>query len=171
MAQRSRKRRGAGPVPAQAAPAGARRETRAARSEARDAEARAQLEPLAPGDRPPAVTVATLVALGLALANLVLFATGYRVKGAGSQLSGLVVFEVLLLAAAAGLWKVRYWAVLAFEALLGLIVVYTSLSLVVASNLAAVALCLGIAIPAGLLFYKLIRAMARIQMREHPRQT
>jgi hypothetical protein len=104
------------------------------------------------------------VALALAIANLALFAAGYRVKGAGTNASGLIVFEVLLFGAAAGLWKARYWAVLGFETLLGLIVVYASLSLVVASNLAAFALCLGIVLPAGFLFYKLIRSMARIQM-------
>lgn len=171
MAQRSRKRRIASAAPAEAPPPGALRQTRSERSAARDAEARAGLEPLVAGERPPAVTVAAIVALALAVANLALLAGGYRIKGGGSQTPGLVVFEVLLLAAAAGLWKARYWAVLGFEALLGLTIVYASLSLVVASNLAAVGLCLGIAIPAGVLFYKLIRAMARIQMREHPRQT
>jgi hypothetical protein len=166
LAQRSRKPRGAAPGPAHARPAGAPPQTRASRSEARDAAARARLEPLAPGERPAAVTVAAIVALGLAAANLVLFAVGYRVKGAGSHTGSLIVFEALLLTAAAGLWRARYWAVLGFETLLGLIIVFTALSLVVASNLAAVALCLGIAVPASLLFYKLIRAMARIQTPE-----
>jgi hypothetical protein len=142
-------------------------ETRAARSKARDAAARAQLEPLAQGERPPAVTVAALVALALAVANIALFAAGYRVKGASAQTPSLIVFEALVLTAAVGLWKVRYWAVLGFEALLGLIVVYATLSLVLAENLAAVALCLAIAVPASLLFYKLIRAMARIQTPPH----
>ena len=145
----------------------ARREPRAARTEARNAAARAQLEPLAPGERPAAVTVAALVAIGLALANLALFAAGHRLKGGGEQTPSLVVFEALLLTAAVGLWKVRYWAVLGFEALLGLIMVYATLSLVLAENLAAVALCLAIAVPASVLFYKLIRAMARIQTPRH----
>lgn len=171
MAQRSRKRRVAATAPVESPPAGALRQTRSERSEARDAEARARLEPLRAGERPPAVTVAAIVALALAVANLALLAGGYRIKGGSSQTAGLVVFELLLLTAAMGLWKARYWAVLGFEALLGLAVVYASLLLIVASNLAAVALCLGIAIPAGVLFYKLIRAMARIQMREHAQQT
>ncbi len=125
------------------------------------------LEPLAPGERPPAVTVAAIVALALVVVNLALFASGHRIDGRGSQTS-LIVFALLMMSISAGLWRARYWAVLAFEALLGLVIVYASLALVVASNLAAVALCLGIAIPASLLFYKLVRAMARIQMRERP---
>lgn len=171
MAPRSRKRRAASAASAQAPSVQAQTPPKSARSEIRNAKVRAQLEPLAPGERPPAVTVAAVVALSLAIVNLALFTGGYRVKSGGSPLASLIVFELLLLTAAAGLWKARYWAVLGFEALLGLIVVYSTLFLVVASNLAAVALCLGTAIPAGALFYKLIRAMARIQTPPRPSRT
>ena len=170
MAQRSRKRRSSAPHPAPASAGGEAPPSRAARSEARDAQVRAQLQPLAPGERPTAVTVAAIVALGLAIANLALFAAGYRVKSGGTPTATLIVFEVLLMTAAAGMWKLRYWAVLGFEALLGLVLVYTSLSLVLAENLAAVALCLAIVVPSSVLFYKLIRVMARIQVPDRPSQ-
>ena len=42
------------------------------------------------------------------------------------------------------MWRVKYWAVLGFEMLLGIALVGTALSLLRASNLAAVALCFGI---------------------------
>ena len=168
LAQRSRKPRAGAPRRAHAPAADEARPGRAARSEARDAEVRAQLEPLRPGERPPAVTVAAIAALALAVANLALFATGYRIKGGDTPIATLVVFELLLLIAAAGLWRVRYWAVLAFEALLGLILVFTSLSLILAQNVAAVAICVAVLVPASVLFYKLIRAMARIQAPERP---
>ena len=46
--------------------------------------------------------------------------------------------------AAGGLWLARYWAVLGFEALLGIIVVFFSLFLLRASNVLAVVVCVPI---------------------------
>jgi hypothetical protein len=135
-----------------------------ARTEARNAQARAKLDPLPPGERPPAVTVAAFVAVALAVANVALWAAGVEVRGQRTSAVGVGAFAVLMLAAALGLWRARYWAVLGFEALLGLTIVIAALSLVVASNVAAVLLCVGIIALAGPLFWKLIRAMARIQM-------
>ena len=110
------------------------------------------------------MTVAAFVAVGLAIANVALWAAGVKVSGQRTSPAGVVAFAILMLAAAVGLWRARYWAVLGFEALLGLSIVVAALSLVVASNAAAVVLCLGIIGLAGPLFWKLIRAMARIQM-------
>jgi hypothetical protein len=67
------------------------------------------------------------------------------------------------------MWKLRYWAVLGFEALLALTVLIAGLSLTVASNVAAVALSGGICVLGGWLFFKLVKAMARIQLPEGPR--
>jgi hypothetical protein len=137
-----------------------------ARSRARDEEIRAGLEPLPPGERPGAVTVAAVVAAAIAIANVVLYAVGVDVRGTRPSVSGVVVFAVLMAAAAWGMWRARYWAVLGFEALLGVTIVIAALSLAVASNAAAVVLCLGIMGLGGWLFWKLVRAMARIQMPE-----
>jgi hypothetical protein len=70
-------------------------------------------------------------------------------------------------AAAAGLWQQNYWAVLGFEALLGCLLLWTALSLLVASNLAAALLCVAVFVVAGPLFWLLIRVMARIQAGRH----
>jgi anti-sigma-K factor RskA len=51
------------------------------RSEQRNAEARAKLEPLAPGERPGAVTVAAVVALVLGVGNLIAYAAGLTIEG------------------------------------------------------------------------------------------
>jgi hypothetical protein len=67
------------------------------------------------------------------------------------------------------MWKVRYWAVLGFQVLLGVTVLGAFLALLRAENLAAVALCFAIMGVCGPLFWKLIRAMARIQMPRRPR--
>ena len=55
----------------------------------------------------------------------------------------MLIFAGLMLAAAVGMWRCRYWAVLGFEALLGIALLWSSLSLLVAANLTAVLLCLG----------------------------
>ena len=73
-----------------------------------------------------------------------------------------------MLAAAVGMWRCRYWAVLGFEALLGIALIWSSLSLLVASNVAGVVLCLAIIAISGPLFWFLIRVMARIQLPGRP---
>jgi hypothetical protein len=71
-----------------------------------------------------------------------------------------------MLAAAWGMWNLKYWAVLGFQALLAVTIIIAALSLAVASNLAAVALCLAIVVPGSWLFWKLVRVLARLQMPE-----
>jgi hypothetical protein len=154
LGQRSRRREraaeGAAPEPS--------------RSERRNAAVRARLEPLAPGERPGAVTVAAILAVVLAVGNIVFLVAGVKVGGKHPATSGVIGFSVLMAAAAVGMWKARYWAVLGFEALLGISILIAALSLTVASNWQAVALCLVTIAICAPLFYKLVRAMARIQM-------
>jgi hypothetical protein len=134
-----------------------------ARARAKDAEARASLEPLAPGERPAAVTVGAVVAGLIAVANVVLVAAGTSVAGSRNVAGGLV-FAALMALAAVFMWRGKYWAVLGFQALLGLSVITASLSLLVASNVEAVVRSLIVIAAAGTLFWFLIRAMARLQM-------
>jgi hypothetical protein len=63
-----------------------------------------------------------------------------------------------------GMWNLRYWAVLGFQALLAVTIIIAALSLAVASNLLAVLLCLAIIVPGSWLFWKLVRVLARLQM-------
>lgn len=133
------------------------------RSELRNAELRERLQPLAPGERPTAVTVGAIVAAVLAATVVIGYASGARVGEEGTLASALVLAAILL-AAAIGMWRVRYWAVLGFEALLAFQVIIAALSLLVASNVWAAAVCLTIIGLGGWLFWKLVRAMARIQM-------
>jgi hypothetical protein len=134
-----------------------------ARAEERNAAVRAKLTPLAPGEHPPALKVAIAVAILLALSNLVAFAFGADVPGSGSRAGGLVFVAVMLLAAW-GMWRQRYWAVLGFATLLALITVAFTLLLLIASNVLAVVVCVAFAVSAGWLFWKLIRVMARLQV-------
>jgi hypothetical protein len=134
-------------------------------SEERNAEARAQLEPLAEGERPGAVTAGAIVAAVLAALVVVGYASGARIGDEGSLPSALLLAGILLVAAW-GMWNARYWAVLGFEALLAFQLIVATLSLLVASNVWAAVLCLAVIGFGGWLFWKLIRAMARIQMPE-----
>jgi hypothetical protein len=134
-----------------------------ARSEERNAAVRAQLTPLAPGERPPALVTAAIVAALLGTANLVALIAGVEVRGEEPKAIGVLAFCAVMFVAAGGLWLARYWAVLGFEALLGIIVVFFSLFLLRASNLLAVAVCVPIICGAGWLFWKLIRVMGRLQ--------
>ncbi|HWH11117.1 MAG TPA: hypothetical protein VG165_08310 [Solirubrobacteraceae bacterium] len=119
--------------------------------------------PLAPGERPVPVVICAILATALGLANLVLYVAGSKIGGRHPG-PGVLSFSVVMLVAAWGMWGRRYWAVLAFQALLALAVLTFSLFLVEAANLEAVALCLVIVLGGGWLFWKLVGVMARIQM-------
>jgi hypothetical protein len=134
------------------------------RSERKDAAARAALVPLEPGERPRAVTVGAIVAAALGLVNLGLYVAGYEIDGDRPQIVGVLAFSALMLVAAWGMWNGRYWAVLGMQALLGLLIVILSLVLVTARDVWGVLLLLAIIVPAGTLFWFMIKAMARIQM-------
>ena len=134
-----------------------------ARSRERDEAARAALVPLAPGERPWPIVVSAILAAGFAVANLVLVATGWEVDGEQPVAGGLV-FAAIMIAAAVGLWYLKYWAVLGFEVLLGVTFAGAMLSILRATNLEAVLLSVGVMLLTGPLFWLLIRQMARIQM-------
>jgi hypothetical protein len=156
MGQRSRKRRREGEPITPPEPR--------LRGEARNEQIRESLEPLTEGERPGAVTVAAIVALLLGLGNLALLAAGVEVRGKEPNAGGTVVFAVIMFVAAAGMWRARYWAVLGFQALLAITLIIAGLSLMLASNLWAVVLCVAILGAGGWLFWKLVRALARLQM-------
>lgn len=156
------------PAPAPTAERRSLRSPRRATSEERNAQVRAALEPLEPGQRPGAVTVAAIAAAVLALANLIAFLAGMEIDGEPPATSAIAATEILLGVMAVGMWKARYWAVLGFQFLLGLLLVSLSLLLLTASTIVGALLVLAIGVPAGWLFWKLVRAMARLQMPTRP---
>lgn len=114
---------------AEAAPRGGMGAAYAARSvktEAKNEAIRERLEPLAPGERPPWVTYAAILAFGLGSLNIVLYVAGVRVEGA--NLGGTVLVGLILVACAVGMWMAKYTAVLAFEVLLGITAAFAALS-------------------------------------------
>lgn len=126
-------------------------------------EIRAALTPLAPGERPPALLVATLVAGALGVAVALGTATIHELHRYGGSLAGGTFLAAFLLAVAAGMALRRYWAVVAFEALLVFQMLVATISLVLSNTLAAAAFSLLALLLGGVLFWKLVRVMARLQ--------
>ena len=139
-----------------------------ARGREKDEAARAALKPLEEGERPTAVTVAGALALVLGLSNLGLYLAGYEIGGERPAMAGVLLYTGLMFAAAWGCFNARYWAVLGMQALLGLAIVIFSLLIIRAESVLALAIGLAVIGSAGTLFWKLVKAMARIQMPERP---
>jgi hypothetical protein len=153
-------------------PAGEAQPQRSGRSRAKDEAARAALKPLAPGERPTAVTVGAIVAALLAAANLIAVVAGWD-GAAGSDdraraVAGSLLVTGLLCVVAWGMWQSKYWAVLGMQTLLGLTLIASTLGLVTAGNAGNAAILVVIIALAGTLFWFMVKAMARIQMPERP---
>jgi hypothetical protein len=158
--------------PAAGAPAAKPTEGGYSRSRAKDEAARAALEPLAPGERPTAVTVGAIVAALLAVANVVAVLIGWD-QGVGEDdrgraLAYTILATGVLLVVAWGMWKAKYWAVLGMQTLLALTLIGSSLALVTVSSWGGAILLVAILAAAGTLFWFMVKAMARIQMPERP---
>lgn len=166
MAQSPRQRRKArrrSEAPAETQPVAA---AEPKRSETRNQAVRDSLEPLAPGERPTAVTVAFVVVVLLAVANLVAFLLGTGVTGVQPSVGYFVIYELIMAGMAYGLWRARYWAVLGLQTLLGLAIVFTMIASIKANSWLDLLIVVVIVVPSGTLFFFLVKAMARIQMPE-----
>lgn len=134
-----------------------------ARTEERNAAARATLEPLAPGERPWPLLVSIALTSVAGIVNLILYAAGARIGGRHPPAGEILVFSGVMLTCAVGMWRRWPQALLVFMAVLAIVIMLFSLFLVEASNL------LGVLIPpvfiggAGFLFWKLVRVLGRMQ--------
>jgi hypothetical protein len=140
------------------------------RSEERNAAVRATLAPLAPGERPWPLKLATLIALLIGAGDLVvvLIDGSFRVGGAHTAPGGVILFSVLMLVCAWGMWQMRYWAVLGFQAILCFVILFFALLLTRANNVLAVVAGVAVVGGGGYLFYKLVRVLSRLQMPKPP---
>jgi hypothetical protein len=136
------------------------------RGQAAEDAARAELRPLAEGERPRAVTAAAIVATVAVPANLLASVIARDPTAAQTRFT---IIQCLVLAVAAfGLWRSRYWAVLGFQILLALTCVIGAGMIALASNVLGAIVGLVLLVAAGTLFWFLVRAMARIQMPRRP---
>jgi hypothetical protein len=179
LAQRSRKRgqRSKPPEAGRAAiavqPVSERESTAVlSRSERKNAAVRATLEPYRSGERPWSIRVAVAVAFLIGAGDLVDVLVGGNLGfgGAHPAKGGVILFSVLMLVCAAGMWRMRYWAVLGFQAILAFVVLFFSLALIRASNVAGVIIAVAVVCGGGFLFYKLVRVLSRLQMPRRARQ-
>lgn len=138
------------------------------RSELRNQAIREQLEPLAPGERPRAVMIAAVLAVLMAVANLVAWVLSDDREGTATVQS-LSVTAVLLVAAS-GMWHSKYWAVMGFQTLLALQAIVASLALVGAGSAVHALILLAIVAVTGSMFWFLVRALARIQIPVPPQR-
>jgi len=148
-----------------------RRERITAGYEERNRAAREKLEPLEPDERPLIVTAGAIVSGGIAISVIVAYALGAEVNGDRPNLLQVIVPALLMGVMSVGMWRVRYWAVLGFQAVLALLIIAAVLGALSASTAAPILGNLALIVIAGTLFYFMIRAMARIQMPERtPRE-
>ncbi|MFN8202318.1 MAG: hypothetical protein U0S48_07120 [Solirubrobacteraceae bacterium] len=183
MSQRTRRKRGGATAPTQPAPPTPsatepapptpreRMEAGYARGRRRDDEIRAVLVPLAPGERTTSLNVAVVVAALLAVLVIVGAATNSDLAQSGGSWIGAILIAGVLLLAAFGMYRTRYWAVLGFEAFLAFQIIMAAIALVVVSNWWGLLVCLVVIGLSGWLAWKLIRVMARIQAYERAPQT
>jgi hypothetical protein len=170
MATKRKRRKARGPRPAPATPAPAR-QGGYARGREKDEAARRALEPLAPGERPTAVTVGAIAAGLLALANLIAAIAGWdggTDADAGQALAASLLVTAVVCVVAVGMWQAKYWAVLGMQTLLAITLILCSLALVTATSVVAALVLVAMIAGAGTLFWFLVKAMARIQMPERP---
>jgi hypothetical protein len=159
-AKRDRKRRRAHPRPggeAGSAPAPTPKRSK-------DDIARERLVPLETSERPIAVTIGAVIATGMGLSTVVLFALGVEVQGSQARSAGTLVYAALMLSMAAGMWLGRYWAVLGFQTLLAFGIVIWALLLTRAETVLGALLATGVIAAMGTMFWFLVKALARIQM-------
>ena len=143
---------------------------RPSRSEERNAAVRATLTPLEPGERPWSLKIAALVAVLVGGGDLiaVLINGKFSVGNAHAGPSGVILFSVLMLVCAVGMWQLRYWAVLGFQAILAFVILFFSLLLLRANNALAVVAAVIVVGGGGYLFYKLVRVLSRLNMPKPP---
>ena len=157
--RRKRKQRGTSPTPRE------RMERGYARAEQRNREAREALEPLAKGERPLVVTIGAVVSALVAISIVVAYLAGGEVNGEKPRLAQVLAPALLMGLMAWGMWRARYWAVLGFHLALVLLIFSAFFGLVAgASSVPQIGATTILLAVAGVFFYFMVKAMARIQM-------
>ena len=148
-----------------------RRAQIAARYAERNRVAREVLEPLSEDERPAVVTAGAVISGLIGASVVIAYLAGATVNGERPAILQVIPPAVLMGVMSFGMWRVRYWAVLGFQAVLALLILAAGLGLVAAGSAAQLAGNLALIAIAGTLFYFMIKALARIQMPERaPRE-
>ncbi len=137
------------------------------RSERKNQAARDALVPLGEGERPLVVTIGASASTLLFVAAI----SGWLLwdslrDDTRPALAAMLLFAAIVGVMAYGMWRVRYWAVLGFQAVLLFSILGSALGIVRATTVLAAVGNLAVLTGAGALFYFMIKALARIQMPE-----
>jgi hypothetical protein len=136
------------------------------RGEERDALIRSELIPLGPGERPRIVVVCTVLCALIAIGNVVLWATGWQVRGREYNAAAAIVPAVLFAWLAYGLWQTRLLAIAAMQVVLAVTTIFASGALLVSSDVESALLSAAIIVVCATLFWPLIRVNARAGLRD-----
>lgn len=142
------------------------------RSELRNQQAREELEPLEPGERPRVVTIGAVVSFVIAASIVIAWIAGVKVDVRGSDVgerpNAFQVFPpaILFTVMGWGMLRARYWAVLGFEAIMAILMVGAFITLIAATNAFKALSAALVLAGAGALFWFTVKALARIQMPE-----
>jgi hypothetical protein len=134
------------------------------KSEVRDERARAALEPLEEGERPLVITLGALLSFGIALVTVGAWVLGAEVDGERPSVVQVFAPAILFAVMGTGMWNRAYWAVLGFQAVMGILMVGSFLSLVAAGSAGVAITSAVVLIAAGTFFWFTVKALARIQM-------
>jgi hypothetical protein len=143
-----------------------------AKAEVRNQATRESLAPLAPGERPPVVTVGAILSGLIAASILITWAAGVKVNDAHPSLTAALGPALITGVLAWGMWGARYWAVVCFQAVLVFLIFAAVYALLVEANsVSGFAVTVALLAVSGTLFWLMVKAMARIQMPDRaPRQ-
>lgn len=138
-----------------------------AKAELRNQAARDALEPLAEGERPTVVTVGAVVTGLIAISILVGYLAGVKVDGERPEIAQVLAPALIMGVMSYGMWHARYWAVLGFQLVLVLVLFSAFIGLIAtAQTVAEFAATTLVLAGAGVFFFFMVKAMARIQMPE-----
>ncbi len=156
---RKRKQRGASTTPRE------RMEHGYAKAEVRNQEAREALEPLAQGERPTVVTVGAIVTALITISIIVGWLAGTEVNGEKPRFIQALAPALLMGLMAWGMWRARYWAVLGFQLILVFLIFSAVYGLALqAATISQILATLALLVISGTFFWRMVKAMARIQM-------
>lgn len=143
-----------------------------AKAEEKNRAARESLVPLAPGERPTAVTIgailATVIAVILWVSCAVALITDAKVNGESVNVAQWAMLAAIVTLMAWGMWRARYWAVLGFQMSLVLLIIAGVLGLVLATSLVQIVSTAILVVGLSVMFWFMVKAMARIQMPDRP---
>jgi hypothetical protein len=136
-----------------------------ARAEQRNQAAREALQPLEEGERPVVVTIAAGLSGLVAASTMIAYIAGVEVDGDRPEFVQALAPALLFALMAWGLWKARYWAVLGFQTVLLFVLFAAAWGLATqAGSAGGVLVTVALLAGAGMLFWFMVKAMARIQM-------